>query len=135
LSDFTRIDVNTDASPEAELLKAAEMIGCRIVINGDRPTGRKITLLFYAVVREALINAVMHADADRLDIAINPGERGYHVEISDNGTAAVSAINEGNGLTNLRRRLEQDGATLNVKCVGRVTLIAELPDDSKYISA
>jgi hypothetical protein len=160
LSDFTQVYTDTESSPEIELLKAAEMIGCQINFNGDRPVGRKTTLLFYALVREALTNAVMHAKANKLIVTVRQAKRGYHVKISDNGGVRVSCVTEGNGLSNLRRRLEQEGATLQIKCsdsgssgssggsvrssgcgcgssdgdVG-VILVAEFPEEGKVMSA
>ena len=127
MEDYTNIHADNELSPEIELRRAADMIGCRIDFRGDRPSQRKTALLFYAAVREALTNAVMHAKADRLIVDTKPGEHGYHVEISDNGTSQVSSVIEGSGLGNLRRRLEQEGAALHIKCGGGVALIIELP--------
>ena len=127
LVDFTRIYTDTEISPEIELQKAADMIGCHIDFRGDRPNDRKTGLLLYATVREALTNAVMHANASRLNVIIEPDPFGYHVEISDNGIIPVAGIVEGNGLGNLRKRLEQEGATLEIKCTDGVVLIVDLP--------
>ena len=129
LSDFAQISASTEASPEIELRRAAEMIGCRINFIGDRPTGRKTTLLLYALVREALTNSVMHAKADQLNVIITPTDQGYHVEISDNGTKHINTLTEGSGLGNLRIKLEQEGATLDLKYEDGLILVAELPAD------
>ena len=127
LSDFTRFDSGETVSPEIELRKAADMIGCHINIEGDKPKRRRATLLFYAMVREALTNAVRHSNATMLDVIITPEARGYCVVISDNGSTQVSSVSEGNGLGNLRNRLEQEGATLKVVCADGVTLVAKFP--------
>ena len=127
LADFSGIDQGLEVSPEIELQKVAGMIGCRIDFQGPRPTERKTALLLYAMVREALTNAVLHAKASRLQVVLKPIEYGYQVEISDNGTAPVTELIEGNGLGNLRRRLEQEGATLSIECGTGVKLTAELP--------
>lgn len=127
LAEFTRASADMEISPEIELQKAADMIGCHIHFRGDRQVGRKTALLFYAVVREALTNAVRHAKADQLDVSIRKTAGGYYVEISDNGTVPVSLVTEGNGLSNLRRRLEQEGATLEIKCEDGVVLSAVIP--------
>jgi len=136
LEDFALSGKDTETSPEVELLKAAEMIGCRIRFEGDRPEDSGAALLLYALVRESLTNAVRHAGATLLNVAITPAERGYHVEITDNGTqtppgfAENGSPAEGSGLRNLRRRLEQEGASLAVKYSGGgVALIAELPSE------
>jgi len=127
LSDFSRIYPEVEASPEVELRKAAEMIGCQINFQGDRPVGRKATLLYYALVREALTNAVRHANADILYVTGRSGNHRYTVEVTDNGTLPVFELTEGGGLGNLRKRLEQEGATLRIVCDGSVTLYAEFP--------
>lgn len=127
LSDSKQSDIQPEASPELELQSVAHMIGCRIVFHGDRPAHRKTALLFYALVREALNNAVRHARADTLTVSIRPTGAGYHVKITDNGVLPAPRLTEGNGLSNLRRRLEQEGATLEIKCEHGVALIAQLP--------
>ena len=131
LSEFTEADVNDDISPEAELRRAADMIGCRLNFSGDKPVGRRPVLLFYATVRAALTNAVRHANADQLNIAVTQTDSGYHVVISDNGTVQALPVTEGNGLANLRKRLEEEGATLEIKCDDGVVLIIDLPAERR----
>ena len=137
LEDYTQAYTDAETTPEIELHKAAEMIGCRIVYNGVRPTERKTTLLFYASVREALTNAVRHAAADELYVTILPIPQeyqishGYHVEISSNGKKPVPSLTEGNGLGNLRKRLEQEGATLELRYGNSVIMIVELPAEGR----
>ena len=132
LTDFVQRYEDIGASPETELLKVADMIGCEINFIGDQPAGYKAALLYFAAVREALTNAVRHVGADCLNVATSyveasPSGPCYHVEISDNGSAAVYFISLGNGLSNLRKRLEQEGATLDIKCIDGVTLIIDIP--------
>jgi len=129
LEEFSYIGSNADISPEIEMQRAAEMIGCRINFTGERPVSRKTALLFYAAVREALTNAVTHAKADQLNVSIDPTINGYRVVISDNGVVSVPCVSEGGGLSDLRRRLEQEGATMEVKCDDGVVLIVQLPAD------
>ena len=52
-----------------------------------------------------------------------------HIEISNNGSVTVSKITEGNGLSALRQRLEQEGASLEVCCNGSVSLLVDIPFD------
>ena len=138
LEDYALTGANEETSPETELLQAADLIGCQIRFDGERPNSRDASLLLYALVRESLTNAVRHAGAKLLYVAISPSERGYHVEINDNGTdippglAESCSPAEGSGLRNLRRRFEQEGASLVVKRDGGgVCLIAELPSERK----
>ena len=116
-----------EASPETELLQAAKMIGCEIRITGERPKDSRTSQLLFASVREALTNAVRHAGADVLFVSCKKTESGFHVVISDNGTARPESITESGGLSSLRKRLEQEGASLEILCQDGVRLLAELP--------
>ena len=118
-----------DPSLQSELMQVAELIDCKVVFLGEQPKSRKALQLLYAAVREALTNAVRHANATELTVKIAQNEQSYHIEISDNGGVTVSKITEGNGLSALRQRLEQEGASLKVLCDNGVSLIVDIPFD------
>ena len=118
-----------DSALQSELLQVAELIGCKVIFSGEQPKGRKALQLLYAAIREALTNAVRHADATELTVKIEQDEKRYHIEISDNGSVSVSSITEGNGLSALRQRLEQEGASLKMLCGNSVSLIVDIPFD------
>ena len=118
-----------ESSPRKELLQVADLIGCRVEFHGKQPTERKALLLLYAAIREALTNAVKHAGADKLTINIYDGKSRYDVEIQNNGRSVNSPIQESGGLGSLRKRLEQDGATLDYRYDGTVTLVLTIPKE------
>ena len=115
MENASRREVAISASPENELLKIAEMIECHIDIVGDKPKERKTVLLFNAAIREALTNAVRHAHANRLNVETRYRENCFFVRISCNGQTDVTTVHERGGLSDLRRRLEQEGAELTMK--------------------
>ena len=115
------------ASPQTELLKMAEMIGCKVEFTGEQPKERRALLLLYAAIREALTNAVRHAGADRLIVEIRHDDRYYRVAISSNGRNDVMSVHEGGGLSDLRRRLEQEGAELSIDINGGVVMNVTIP--------
>ena len=130
IHDFSNISTVwtvPDSSLQAELMQVAELIGCKVIFLGEQPTQRKALQLLYAAIREALTNAVRHANATELMVKIEQDEKNYHIEISDNGSVSVSSITEGNGLSALRQRLEQEGASLKVLCNNSVSLIVDIP--------
>ena len=132
IRDFSNIPMAwtvPDSSLQSELLQVAELIGCKVVFLGEQPTQRKTLQLLYAAIREALTNAVRHANATELMVKVEQNKQGYHIEISDNGCVSVSSITEGNGLSALRQRLEQEGASLKVLCDNGVSLIVNIPFD------
>ena len=53
----------------------------------------------------------------------------YDVEIRNNGRAVNQPIQEGGGLSSLRKRLEQDGATMSYRYNDSVTLILTIPKE------
>ena len=132
LHNFTNISTVwtlPDSSLQSELMQVAELIDCKVVFLGEQPKSRKALQLLYAAVREALTNAVRHANATELTVKIAQNEQSYHIEISDNGGVTVSKITEGNGLGALRQRLEQEGASLKVLCDNSASLIVDIPFD------
>lgn len=132
IQDFSNISTVwtvPDSSLQSELMQVAELIGCKVIFHGKQPKSSKALQLLYAAVREALTNAVRHADATELTVKIEQDEKSYHIEISDNGSVSVSSITEGNGLSALRQRLEQEGASLKVLCDNSVSLIVDIPFD------
>lgn len=132
IQDFSNISTVwtvPDSSLQPELMQVAELIGCKVVFLGEQPKSRKALQLLYAAVREALTNAVRHADATELTVKIEQNEKSYHIEISNNGSVTVSKITEGNGLSALRQRLEQEGASLRILCDNSVFLIIDIPFD------
>lgn len=129
LSNIPTVWTVPDSTLQSELMQVAELIGCKVIFFGEQPKSRKALHLLYAAVREALTNAVRHADATELTVKIKHEKKSYHIEISHNGGVAVSKITEGNGLSALRQRLEQEGASLKVLCHNSVSLIVDIPFD------
>lgn len=119
----------TELCPQKELVQVADLIGCHVCFIGKQPSRRKPLLLLYAAIREALTNAVRHAHANRLTVAIKDTPAGYAVRIDSNGTPMQGALQEEGGLGNLRRRLEQEGATLDYDCQGPLALLLQLPKE------
>lgn len=66
-----------------------------------------------AVVREAVSNAVRHADASTLTVDVTVDDN-LCIEVVDNGRGISSGFT-GSGLTNLRRRAEEAGGTFAVE--------------------
>ncbi len=114
-------------SPEAELRKVANLVGCRLYFSGEQPKERRSLLLMYSVIREALTNAVRHAGATALTVEISQQQNLYHVVIGNNGKSEIRTIHESGGLRNLRHALEQQGAQLNYAFGSSVTVIADIP--------
>lgn len=131
LGKLYQLQPTADPSTEAELLQVARMIGCDIIFRGPRPRSYSGAQLFYAAVREAVMNAVSHAHADQLLVETQERERDYLVRISDNGSKESCQLREGVGLTGLRRCLEREGATMTVESDRGVVMHLEIPKEGE----
>ena len=133
ISDLENAAVSSNAEtslPEEELVRVAGMIGCRVEFRGRQPDERKALLLLYAAIREALTNAVRHADADELMVDIKDLGDLYHIEISSNGKKAPDLpLHEGVGLSTLRQRLESEGAVMSIRTDNGVVMELTLPKE------
>ena len=127
MSDLNSVKRESASSSEAEIMRVADLIGCKIVFDGELPEERHSRMLLMAAIREALTNAVRHAGANRLIVRIKSDQENYHVEISDNGHCAVTSIREGVGLGALRTRLEKSMARMDIECRDGVRLLLTLP--------
>lgn len=82
----------------------------------DASFGPETDAVVLAVVREAVVNAVKHARASRIDITVADLGGEVAVGIADDGTglSAVSGPPAGYGLVGMRERVEATGGTLSV---------------------
>jgi len=92
-------------------------------------------LSLYRLLQEGIANAVRHASATRIDLAVTLGDDGVILVILlDDGTgfeptSAIGAAGEGRGLANMRRRADQMGGRIEIESApGRGTqLILAIP--------
>jgi signal transduction histidine kinase len=92
-------------------------------------------LSLYRLLQEGIANAVRHASATRIELAVAPGDDGaVLITLSDDGTGfepdgASGAAGEGRGLANMRRRALQMSGRLDIdSAIGRGThLILAIP--------
>lgn len=110
----------------SQLMDAAAALGCAIEWKGEPPKNEAETYLLMTAVREAAVNAVRHAGADRLIVELWEENGIFFAEITDNGTARPASITEGGGLQTLRRWVEQAGGALEVRCDQGVRLYLRL---------
>jgi two-component system sensor histidine kinase UhpB len=76
-----------------------------------------VTLAVYRVVQEGLVNALRHAQASRVDIAVEGNEDVIHVSVADDGVGLPADWSRPGryGLRGLADRIAQLGGTLEVR--------------------
>ena len=98
--------------------------------------GETAELTIYRIIQEGLTNVFRHAGATRVDITVEPCERGSEatapaailVRIRDNGAGLPSDHRQGFGLIGMRERVLALGGTMSVASTGQgVTVEATVP--------
>ncbi|MBO5985299.1 MAG: hypothetical protein J6Q02_00680, partial [Lachnospiraceae bacterium] len=107
-----------------------------------RIAGENALGLFVLATREAMVNAVKHADARKLIIHIaeaptQPEENSFSgvtlrnfwiITYENDGTAPAGPVQETGGLANLRQKLEQAGGSMEVEAQPHFRLTVRFPD-------
>jgi two-component system sensor histidine kinase UhpB len=98
----------------------------------EAPMAPPVQLLCYHVAREAVMNAVKHAEASTITISLEPTIDGARLEVGDNGKGfdVEEGEPEGHyGLTMMKERAQVSGGTFRIESTrGRGTkVMAEFP--------
>jgi ligand-binding sensor domain-containing protein/signal transduction histidine kinase len=92
--------------------------------------GADVRRQLYLVLKEALNNVLRHSNATHVAITIAADSGRLQLRVEDNGRGfdLAGAADEGNGLTNMRRRAERLGGSLEVTSrPGRTVVAATVP--------
>lgn len=69
----------------------------------------------FLCLKEALNNAYKHSEANELRISFIQNEEKFIMEISDNGIGITPHKNEGNGIRNMRARMQEQNGHCEIK--------------------
>jgi signal transduction histidine kinase len=94
----------------------------------DIKIGGEIRRHIYLAVKESLHNIIKHSGADKVNLIIKC-EGKLIIKVADNGKGmnAEESNNAGNGLKNMKNRMEQLGGHFSVENKDGLTLIFEIP--------
>jgi signal transduction histidine kinase len=103
----------------AEQFFKAAAIRCRLDIPPGlppQPLSAEVRHNLFLAVKEALNNIAKHAAASEVHIRVSFNESNLEIAIADNGTGfAVGRIDGlGNGLSNMKHRIEEIGGTFTL---------------------
>src|SRR6185295_5651919 len=91
---------------------------CRLDLPEDppaRPLGADVRRHLYLAVKEAVNNALKHARASEIRVAMRVEPGALVVEVADDGCGLPADLDPtGNGLKNFRERMEVAGGSLTV---------------------
>lgn len=104
-----------DAGDVIDALQAAarktNRTNCRVVIEGELPPlDCRVTAEIFAIIREAMTNALRHADATQIEVLFHQTRAGFQAMVRDNGvgmSASDARVAPGHfGWTGMRERAD-----------------------------
>ncbi len=113
------------------LIDAARSAGVEVDLTGNFPQTGLAAELITSAGAEALTNAVRHAGAKTLRITASETELVYRVSFTNDGRVPEDALQEGGGLSGLRRRIEGAGGTMTVSSEPEFMLMITIPREGK----
>ncbi len=117
-----------DAASLLEQMRAAfYMTGVELKFQGLLPPNEKTARTLLFVIREAATNAVRHARADTLRVAVSSAGSDTVCTITNNGRLPPTEIQEGDGIRGMRYRVAEAGGTLTLALRPRFQLTVTLP--------
>lgn len=81
------------------------------------PISRDAQRNIFLTVKEAIHNCVKHAGATIITISATINEDNISLKISDNGNGCKQEISKGNGLRNMKLRIERTGGTFHMSSI------------------
>lgn len=110
-----------------ELQRVSQVVGCDIIIHGTLPEGAAKPLMV-KFLREALNNAIRHANASSLTVDMLQFYNNGIISVWDNGTATKPFTKMGGGLSSLKEVLEKNGVIMDIDNSEGFKIILHFPD-------
>jgi len=113
----------------SEIDRLADLLGIHILWTGKQlvEIPKKYRELLVVSVREAIANAVKHAQAEHIAVDMNMVEQKLIIAISNDGKRPTGKVNEGGGLSNIRRMVEEHNGTMKAFAKEQFELQINLP--------
>lgn len=105
LSSYLKID---------NLVKMYHIIGVNINIKGNIPKNNDIADVFFEIIREAVTNAIIHAEAKNIYIIITEYLDRIEMTITNDGIKPKNEIYENEGIKGMRRKLNLINGSLSI---------------------
>ena len=94
------------------LVKVHKNLGIDINLIGAFPDDIEIATVFFEIIREAVTNAIKHANSNKIDVKIENNCNNTIMSVVNNGRKPTEAIIEHDGIKGMRRRVKKIGGEL-----------------------
>ena len=98
-----------------KLIEVYKVFNININIVGNMPQKIKVSEVFFEIIREAVTNAIIHADSKNIKIVINNNIENIEMIITNDGKKPNNIINENEGIKGMRRKLNEIGGILIIE--------------------
>lgn len=97
-----------------KIIKMYKIIGVNINIKGELPEEEKKSRIFFEIIREAVSNAIIHADSKNIDVTIMNYLNRVEMTITNDGKTPNNIIHENEGIKGMRRKLKEINGSMTV---------------------
>lgn len=104
------------------LIKMYKIIGINITIKGNFPSNEEKENIFFEIIREAITNAIIHADSKNINIVINDNQ----MTITNDGKMPKPIIFEGEGIKGMREKISKIGGSIKICTNELFTLVINI---------
>lgn len=122
-------ETNREGGTGLEIEKLAQLLGICVkwtnLTPGEVP--KRLREILIMIIREAIANAVKHAEAETVMIDISIAEKELSMSISNDGRKPEGDIKAGGGLSNIRRIVEMQRGSLEVTVRKQFVLSVKIP--------
>lgn len=105
-----------------DLIKMYNIIGINVNIKGELPQSNSESNVFFEIIREAVTNAIIHADSKNIDVIITKYLDKTEMIITNDGRKNNGIIYENEGIRGMRRKLSEIKGNLMVDNKDKFTL-------------
>lgn len=120
-------ELRNSEKPLEMLQRISAATGISTQIAGTLPASEDVQKLFVEAAAEALTNAISHAGAKTLFVTLTETELSYSASFRNDGTRPNGEITEGGGLGSLRKKLEREGGSMEIKSCPDFELLVTIP--------
>ena len=97
-----------------ELIEIHNKSGTKILLEGKLPQNEEKAIAFFEIIREAVTNAIMHANSTEVYIKIKDDTEHTKMTIRNNGKKPKVEIIENEGIKGMRRKIAQIGGKIEI---------------------
>lgn len=96
------------------LINMYSIIGINVKVFGALPIDEEKGIVFFEIIREAITNAIIHANSKNIKVVITARDNYIEMVITNDGNKPKSVIFENEGIKGMRKKLSNINGSLKV---------------------